>query len=232
MTQSIRLLNTLAIKLKAGRMAAGALNLASPEVKIHLDSSESSDPIDVEQKELRETNSLVEEFMLLANISVAKKIQETFPHTAVLRGVPNHGGGVSRCADSRWGCVDVIFRHLGRISNSSKIYCRSERGWTWMYPALGLWPLHWINASFVQLIMSLEWPSLITSCSRTRVNQHSTLSCGLWPPGVCYQRNTSAPGVLDGIPLVTMDWPVLFTLISQVPYDDMQVRCPFYVSAV
>ncbi|KAF7800188.1 hypothetical protein EIP86_011435 [Pleurotus ostreatoroseus] len=85
LTNSIRLLNSLAIKLKAQRMAAGALNLASPEVKIHLDSAESSDPIDVEQKELRETNSLVEEFMLLANISVAKKIQETFPQTAVLR---------------------------------------------------------------------------------------------------------------------------------------------------
>ncbi|KAI0944731.1 hypothetical protein AcW1_002369 [Taiwanofungus camphoratus] len=85
LTKSIRLLNTLARKLKAGRMTAGALNLASPEVKIQLDSSESSDPIDVEQKELRETNSLVEEFMLLANISVAKKIHETFPQTAVLR---------------------------------------------------------------------------------------------------------------------------------------------------
>jgi exosome complex exonuclease DIS3/RRP44 len=85
LTTSIRLLNSLAGKLKAGRMIAGALNLASPEVKIHLDSSESSDPIDVEQKEMRETNSLVEEFMLLANISVARKIQETFPQTAVLR---------------------------------------------------------------------------------------------------------------------------------------------------
>jgi exosome complex exonuclease DIS3/RRP44 len=87
LTKSIRLLNSLALKLKASRMAAGALNLASPEVKIHLDSAESSDPIDVEQKEMRETNSLVEEFMLLANISVAKKIQETFPQTAVLRYV-------------------------------------------------------------------------------------------------------------------------------------------------
>ena len=87
LTESIRLLNSLARKLKAGRMAAGALNLASPEVKIQLDSSESSDPVDVEQKELRETNSLVEEFMLLANISVARKIQETFPQTAVLRYV-------------------------------------------------------------------------------------------------------------------------------------------------
>ncbi|KAG9108384.1 exosome catalytic subunit dis3, partial [Ceratobasidium sp. 392] len=41
LTQSIRLLNSLAQKLKAKRMAAGALNLASPEVKIHLDSAES-----------------------------------------------------------------------------------------------------------------------------------------------------------------------------------------------
>ena len=56
------MLNSLAQKLRAKRMAAGALDLASPEVKIHLDSSESSDPIDVEQKEMRETNSLVEEF--------------------------------------------------------------------------------------------------------------------------------------------------------------------------
>ncbi|KAH0833322.1 hypothetical protein J3R83DRAFT_12388 [Lanmaoa asiatica] len=84
-TQSIRLLNSLAIQLKAQRMTAGALNLASPEVKINLGSAESSDPIDVEQKELRETNSLVEEFMLLANVSVAKKIDEVFPQTAVLR---------------------------------------------------------------------------------------------------------------------------------------------------
>ncbi|EEB95127.1 hypothetical protein MPER_05952, partial [Moniliophthora perniciosa FA553] len=85
LTHSIRLLNSLAIKLKGQRMAAGALNLASPEVKIHLDSAESSDPIDVEQKELRETNSLVEEFMLLANVSVARKIDEGWPQTAVLR---------------------------------------------------------------------------------------------------------------------------------------------------
>jgi exosome complex exonuclease DIS3/RRP44 len=66
-------------------MAAGALDLASPEVKIYLDSTESSDPMDVEQKELRETNRLVEEFMLLANISVARKIWEAWPSTAVLR---------------------------------------------------------------------------------------------------------------------------------------------------
>jgi hypothetical protein len=87
LTASIRLLNTLAIQLRAKRMAAGALNLASPEVKIHLDSAETSGPIDVEQKKLLETNSLVEEFMLLANISVAQRIFDQFPQTAVLRFV-------------------------------------------------------------------------------------------------------------------------------------------------
>jgi exosome complex exonuclease DIS3/RRP44 len=52
------MLNTLAQTFKAKRMAAGALNLASPEVKIHLDSSEISDPIDVEQQEMSETSSV------------------------------------------------------------------------------------------------------------------------------------------------------------------------------
>ncbi|BGP10533.1 exosome catalytic subunit dis3 [Rhodotorula toruloides] len=85
LTESIRLLNSIAIKLRAKRMAAGALNLASPEVKIHLEQSEQSGPVDVEHKELFETNSLVEEFMLLANISVAERIYKQFPQTAVLR---------------------------------------------------------------------------------------------------------------------------------------------------
>lgn len=86
LTVGIRLLNTLAIKLKAARIRAGALSLSSPELKIHLDSNEGApEPIDVEQKAMLETNSLVEEFMLLANISVAKRIQEAYPQTAVLR---------------------------------------------------------------------------------------------------------------------------------------------------
>lgn len=87
LTEGIRLLNHIARQLRAKRMAAGALNLASPEVKIHLESAESSGPVDVETKELFETNSLVEEFMLLANISVAERIYKQFPQTAVLRCV-------------------------------------------------------------------------------------------------------------------------------------------------
>lgn len=84
LTTSIRALLMLSKKLKQKRMDAGALSLSSPEVKVQME-SETSDPIDVKTKELLDTNSLVEEFMLLANVSVGRKIYEAFPQTAILR---------------------------------------------------------------------------------------------------------------------------------------------------
>jgi exosome complex exonuclease DIS3/RRP44 len=84
LTNSMRILLKLSKKLKQKRLDAGALNLASPEVKVHMD-SETSDPNEVEIKKLLETNSLVEEFMLFANISVARKIYDAYPQTAMLR---------------------------------------------------------------------------------------------------------------------------------------------------
>lgn len=84
LTQGMRMLLALSRRLKKKRMDAGALSLSSPEVKVQME-SESSDPIDVKTKELLDTNSLVEEFMLFANISVAAKIYEAFPQTAILR---------------------------------------------------------------------------------------------------------------------------------------------------
>lgn len=87
LTTGMRCLMMLSKKLRAKRMAAGALNLASPEVRIEME-SETSDPIDVKTKMALDTNQLVEEFMLLANISVAGKIYEAFPQTALLRRHP------------------------------------------------------------------------------------------------------------------------------------------------
>ncbi|EJP66502.1 RNB domain-containing protein [Beauveria bassiana ARSEF 2860] len=84
LTQGMRTLLALSRRLKKKRMDAGALSLSSPEVKVQME-SETSDPIDVKTKELLDTNSLVEEFMLFANISVAAKIYEAFPQTAILR---------------------------------------------------------------------------------------------------------------------------------------------------
>ncbi|KAF9971912.1 exosome catalytic subunit dis3 [Actinomortierella ambigua] len=87
LTKGIRVLNQLAKKLRQKRMDAGALTLASPEVRFSLE-RDTQDPVDVEMKELKETNALVEEFMLLANISVARKIYEKFPDSAMLRCHP------------------------------------------------------------------------------------------------------------------------------------------------
>lgn len=87
LTQGMRHLMYLSKKLRAKRMAAGALNLASPEMRVETE-SETSDPVDVKTKQLLDTNQLVEEFMLLANISVAGKNYEAFPQTALLRRHP------------------------------------------------------------------------------------------------------------------------------------------------
>lgn len=84
---SLRGLNSLAKILKKNRLDKGALVLASPEIRFHVD-SETHDPIEVVAKKMRETNSMVEEFMLLANISVAEKIFHEFPDNAMLRRHP------------------------------------------------------------------------------------------------------------------------------------------------
>ena len=61
--------------------------MASPEIRFEI-SNETNDPIDVISKPMLDTNSLVEEFMLLANISVADHIFKNFPECAVLRRHP------------------------------------------------------------------------------------------------------------------------------------------------
>jgi len=84
LTKSIRTLLALSKKLKQKRLDAGALSLSSPEIKVQME-SETSDPIDVKTKVHLDTMSLVEEFMLLANTTVAAKIYDAFPQTAILR---------------------------------------------------------------------------------------------------------------------------------------------------
>ncbi|KAJ6171035.1 Exosome complex exonuclease dis3 [Penicillium chermesinum] len=74
LTESMRQLLRFSKILRQKRYDAGALNLASPEVRIEADADEVGDPLnDVKTKAMLETNSLVEEFMLLANISLSKK---------------------------------------------------------------------------------------------------------------------------------------------------------------
>lgn len=85
----MRILLDVSKKLHNKRIDAGALSLSSPEVRVHAEAdSETSDPMDIETKQALDTNSLVEEMMLLANTSVARRIQQSFPQTALLRRHP------------------------------------------------------------------------------------------------------------------------------------------------
>ncbi|XP_032512686.2 exosome complex exonuclease RRP44 [Danaus plexippus] len=85
---SLRTLNSLAKKLKQKRLDNGALLLASPEIRFQVD-SETHDPIEVQAKKIMDTNSMVEEFMLLANVSVAERVAADYPRCALLRRHPS-----------------------------------------------------------------------------------------------------------------------------------------------
>ena len=63
-------LNAVAHKLKERRMKMGAVDFDRPEIKVIVD--EKGKPIDVVQKVSKESNWLIEEFMLLANRTVAE----------------------------------------------------------------------------------------------------------------------------------------------------------------
>jgi ribonuclease R len=68
-SKEILLLNSLAQKLRSKRMSKGSINFYSPEVVFKLDKK--GIPIEINIKEVRESNNLIEEFMLLANQIIA-----------------------------------------------------------------------------------------------------------------------------------------------------------------
>jgi ribonuclease R len=71
-TEELHLLDKLAKKLREKRFSSGAINFDRYEVKFELD--ENGKPVRVFFKESKDANKLVEEFMLLANKTVAESI--------------------------------------------------------------------------------------------------------------------------------------------------------------
>ncbi len=70
LVEAVRTLNDLALKLKAKSRRAGAIDFDRPEMKVEVD--EEGRPINVYEKVSKEANWLVEQFMLLANRTVAE----------------------------------------------------------------------------------------------------------------------------------------------------------------
>ena len=70
----ILLLNTLAQQFRKERFDNGAINFSSTEVKFQLD--ETGKPIGIVVKESKEAHKLIEEFMLLANRTIAEYVSK------------------------------------------------------------------------------------------------------------------------------------------------------------
>ncbi|MBR4134035.1 MAG: RNB domain-containing ribonuclease, partial [Bacteroidales bacterium] len=70
--EALLILNKLALTLRERRFKAGAMNFERPEMKVEVD--EKGKPLNVYEKVSKEANWLIEEFMLLANRSVAEYV--------------------------------------------------------------------------------------------------------------------------------------------------------------
>ncbi len=70
--EALIVLNKLALTLRERRFKAGAMNFERPEMKVEVD--EKGKPVNVYEKVSKEANWLIEEFMLLANRSVAEYV--------------------------------------------------------------------------------------------------------------------------------------------------------------
>jgi ribonuclease R len=81
--EEILLLNDIAQRLRKTRFSKGAINFSSSEVKFKLD--EKGKPIGIVVKESKESHQLIEEFMLLANRTVAEKV---FKQKVVKKEIP------------------------------------------------------------------------------------------------------------------------------------------------
>ncbi|MEC7813579.1 MAG: ribonuclease R [Bacteroidota bacterium] len=81
--KEITQINKLAQKCRKQRLSNGALNVKSNEVRFRLD--EEGEPIETVLKVSKEAHQLIEEFMLLANREVAKKLAK--PEKNIKKGI-------------------------------------------------------------------------------------------------------------------------------------------------
>jgi exoribonuclease R len=85
--QDIKLFHKLSRKLRKNRFDNGALTMNNVKLSFVLD-HETGVPIGCKPYEIKESNQLIEEFMLLANLSVAERIYREYPDLSLLRRHP------------------------------------------------------------------------------------------------------------------------------------------------
>lgn len=85
---SICTLNELALKLRAERIANGALTIEQDEIRFRLD--EHHHPVEIYFEQPNEAHHLIEEFMLLANRTVAKSVGSGRPFVYRVHDLPDY----------------------------------------------------------------------------------------------------------------------------------------------
>ncbi|GAM25568.1 hypothetical protein SAMD00019534_087430 [Acytostelium subglobosum LB1] len=84
---SVMGLREIAKHLRQARMDSGAFNIHPTKLAFELD--EKGNPVSTRIYQIFESNHLVEEFMLMANMQVASRIAKYFPENALLRRHPD-----------------------------------------------------------------------------------------------------------------------------------------------
>ncbi|HMP71740.1 MAG TPA: VacB/RNase II family 3'-5' exoribonuclease [Kiritimatiellia bacterium] len=116
-------MNGLALKLRALRFEAGAIDLALPEVECILD--EEGRPVSLTRRNAPEAYHLIEEFMLAANCAVADRFVEA--------GLPGLYRIHEEPSEEQWTQMAVDLRMLGRTDEPTcredlNRICRDVRG--------------------------------------------------------------------------------------------------------
>ena len=87
-SEALTVLNDLALKMRAARLAAGALAIEQEEIRFRLD--EHHHPVDIYFEQPNEAHHLIEEFMLLANKTVAKSVGSGRPFVYRVHDLPDY----------------------------------------------------------------------------------------------------------------------------------------------
>ena len=103
-------LQHIATSLRRKRFESGTLRLDKAKIAFDLD-GKTGLPIGWHRYIQRESNKLIEEFMLLANMAVAHRIYDAFPHTALLRSHPKPDARQLEDVEALCKSLQINFSH-------------------------------------------------------------------------------------------------------------------------
>ncbi|XP_046143471.1 DIS3-like exonuclease 2 isoform X1 [Osmia bicornis bicornis] len=115
LSRKVNILNNLAVQMRNKRFENGALRIDQPKLHVTIDRTTRL-PVSYSIEEQRDSNRLIEEFMLLANMTVATHLYDTIPETALLR---NHREPSQRVLNTTKETLQRFGIHLDVKSSAS-----------------------------------------------------------------------------------------------------------------